>query len=90
MLREVLVAEIRVILSGGPVGSVREGGGRREGREKRREEGRKGEEGKRKEEGGGEGGGEGEEEEIKILNTTEKEGIIMVQMNYSSRCSLCV
>lgn len=32
MLREVLVAEIRVILSGGPVGSVREGGGRREGR----------------------------------------------------------
>lgn len=89
MLREVLVAEIRVILSGGPVGSVREGGGRREGREKRREEGRKGEEGeegKRKEEEGG----EGEEEEIKKLNTTEKEGIIMVQMNYSSRCSLCV
>ena len=57
MLREVLVAEIRVILSGGPVGSIREGGERREGKEKRREEGRKGEEGeegKRKEEGGGE------------------------------------
>lgn len=43
MLREVLVAEIRVILSGGPVGSVREGGGRK---------GEEGEEGKRKEEGG--------------------------------------
>lgn len=45
MLREVLVAEIRVILSGGPVGSVREGGGRK---------GEEGEEGKRREEGGGE------------------------------------
>lgn len=45
MLREVLVAEIRVILSGGPVGSVREGG---------RRKGEEGEEGKRKEERGGE------------------------------------
>lgn len=45
MLREVLVAEIRVISSGGPVGSVREGGGGK---------GEEGEEGKRKEEGGGE------------------------------------